>query len=64
MSINYKIKDICKNNGITLTELGIKLGKSKQYMSELSNGNIKLSYEMAIKIAAIFNKKPDEIFLT
>lgn len=56
------IKEICDKNNVTLTELGKHLGKSRQYMSELSRGNIRLTYEMAVKIALFFNMKPDDIF--
>ena len=61
--INYKIKEICKNEGITLKELGKRIGKSKQYMSELASGNIRLTYDMAVEIAKAFDKTPDEIFM-
>lgn len=47
---------------MTLEELGKKIGKSKQYLSELERGNIRLTYDMAVKIASIFNGTPD-IFL-
>ncbi|MGV8153395.1 MAG: helix-turn-helix domain-containing protein [Alkaliphilus sp.] len=58
-----KIHTVCIENNITLSELGRRIGKSKQYMSELSRGNIRLSYKMAVDIANVFDKKPDEIFL-
>jgi len=55
---------ICKNHGnITLKELGKRVGKSKQYMSELGRGNIRLTYEMAAKIADALNTTPDALFL-
>lgn len=57
------LREICKEHGITLTELGRKIGKSKQYMSELARGNIRLRYDMAVKIAEVFGATPDEIFL-
>lgn len=61
-NVNY-ISDICKNHGITATELGKRIGKSKQYMSELGKGNIRLTYEMALKIASSLGTKPDALFL-
>lgn len=60
---NYLLK-ICKKKGITLCELGNRINKSKQYMSELGNGNIRLTYEMAIKIADVLDTTPDTLFLT
>ncbi len=62
-TINYRIKETCKKEGITLKELGKRIGKSKQYMSELAKGNIRLTYDMAVDIAKVFNTTPDEIFL-
>ncbi len=56
--------NICKKkNNMTLTELSSQLGKSTQYMSELARGNIRLTYDMAVKIASVFNTTPDKLFL-
>lgn len=63
MNRNSIIYAICEKNNMTLTELGEKIGKSKQYMSELARGNIRLTYEMAVEIALVFQTTPDEIFL-
>ena len=38
------------------------LGISKTYYSQLENNRRRLSYDMAIKIAEIFNVHPDHIF--
>jgi putative transcriptional regulator len=58
------LKQICKENNITLTKLGQKIGKSKQYMSELARGNIRLTYNMAVEIAEALNTTPDDLFLS
>lgn len=63
MKRNIMIKKVCEKNNMTLTELGENLGKSKQYMSELARGNIRLTYDMAVAIAKVFNTTPDNIFL-
>lgn len=39
-----------------------KLGISKTFYCQLENGNRKMSYEMAVKIANIFNAKADTLF--
>lgn len=39
-----------------------KLGISKAFYCQIENGSRKLSYEMAVKIADIFNCKPDNLF--
>jgi putative transcriptional regulator len=63
--VNYgkEIKTLCEENGITMSELAEKLGKSKQYISALATGTIRLRYDMAVMIAEIFDMKPDDIFL-
>lgn len=48
---------------MSLAELGSILGKSRQYMSELERGNIRLTYDMAVKIAQALETTPDQIFL-
>ncbi len=61
--MNSKIVEICREKGMTLTELGKRIGKSKQYMTALQQGRIRLKYEMALQIAEVFGLKPDDIFL-
>jgi len=39
-----------------------KLGISKAFYCQIENGSRKLSYEMAVRIADIFNVKPDCLF--
>lgn len=55
---------ICKTHNITLVELGRRIGKSKQYMTELGRSRIRLSYEIAIKIADALGTTPDTLFLS
>lgn len=54
---------ICKEHNTTLVDLGGKIGKSKQYLSELGRGHIRLSYDMAVKIAEALDTTPDALFL-
>ena len=63
MNYGDGIKPLCEKNGITMSELAKKLGKSKQYISAIANGTIRLKYDMAVAIAEIFDLKPDDIFL-
>lgn len=58
-----RLRKIRVKNKMTLRELGVRLGKSKQYMSELERGNIRLTYDMALKIAQVFDATPDDLFL-
>jgi len=61
--IRDRLRSTRKRRGITLEQLGYKVGKSKQYMSALERGNVGLSYEMAIKIAEALKEKPEDLFL-
>lgn len=57
------LKQVCQEHGTSLAALGRKIGKSKQYMSELARGNIRLTYDMAVRIAMALNTTPDSLFL-
>lgn len=63
MDLGKRVRDIRLTHGMTLEELGDRLGKSKQYMSELERGNVRLTYEMAVAIARIFATTPDDFLL-
>lgn len=63
MNLGQRVRDIRLNHGMTLEELGERLNKSKQYMSELERGNIRLTYEMAVAIADVFGTTPDDFLL-
>ena len=58
-----KLREIRTKHNMTLEDLGGRLGKSKQYMSELERGNIRLTYDMAVRIARVFDTTPDNLFL-
>lgn len=46
INIAERVKDARRDAKLTQTELGKRIGKSKQWVSELERGNIKLSFEM------------------
>lgn len=58
-----KLKEIREKNKLTYQEVADIVDISKEYYWMLENGKRKLSYENAVKIAKVFNKKPDDIFL-
>lgn len=60
--IGERVRAIREDHNMTLEELGNKVGKSKQWLSELERGNIRLSYGMSILISRVFNNTPD-VFL-
>lgn len=63
MNIPQKLRETRLSRGLTLNQLGSMVGRSKQYMHELETGDIRLSYELAVKIAQALCTTPDEIFL-
>ena len=54
-----RVRDARKDANLTQTELGKRIGKSKQWVSELERGNIKLSFEMAVSISNACDKTTD-----
>ena len=56
INIAERVKDARRDAKLTQTELGKRIGKSKQWVSELERGNIKLSFEMAVSISNSCNK--------
>ena len=56
INIAERVKDARRDAKLTQTELGKRIGKSKQWVSELERGNIKLSFEMAVSLSNACNK--------
>lgn len=57
------LKQIREENQMTIQEIANEIGISKGYYSMIENGKRGLSYNLAVKIAQVFNMKPDDIFL-
>lgn len=57
------LKKIRKESNLTIYQMAAMLGISPSYYSQIENKKRRLYYEQAIKIAMIFNKYPDELFL-
>jgi len=57
-----QLKQIREENQLTASEVADKVGITKGYYSMIENGKRGLSYPIAVKIADVFGKKPDEIF--
>ena len=49
-------------HNFTQTEIGEKIGKSKQWVSEFERGNIRLNIDVAVKLAKVLGLTAD-IFL-
>lgn len=57
-----KLKELRLKNKFTNQIMADTLGISKPYYWQLEHNQKRLSYNMAIKIAEIFNLKPDDLF--
>ena len=57
-----KLKKLRISNNYTYQEMADILAMSKSQYYQIENGNRKLYYDTAIKIAKIFDLKPDDIF--
>ncbi len=58
-----KLKMLRRENGYTIYDMAKKLNITPSYYSQLENKKRRLFYDMAYKIAGIFNMKPDSIFI-
>lgn len=58
-----KLSAIRKQKGLSFKEVGESAGITKEYYWMIENGQRGLSYPLAVKIAAVFEMKPDDIFL-
>lgn len=59
----YKLKEAREAAGLTQLEISKKLGISDSFYSQIENGKRRLSLKMALDIAAILKKTPNDLFL-
>ena len=59
-----KLKKIRKQNKYTIYDMAKKLKITPSFYSQIENKKRRLFYDTALKISAIFNMKPDDIFYT
>ena len=59
-----KLKEIRKKHNYTIYDMAKMLDITPSFYSQIENKKRRLFYDNAIKISAIFNMKPDEIFYT
>lgn len=57
------LEDIRKEKGKTFQQVADAAGLTKEFYWMIEKGKRKLSYENAVKIALVFDKEPDDIFL-
>lgn len=59
-----KLKELRKQYNYTVVEMANKVGISPAHYCLIENKKRNMYYNMAIKIAKVFNLKPDELFYT
>ncbi len=59
-----KLKEKRKEYNLTIYDMSKLLNITPAYYYLIETGKRKLYYDMSIKIASIFNMKPDNIFYT
>ncbi|GAB6100400.1 hypothetical protein JCM16358_22790 [Halanaerocella petrolearia] len=62
-SIKIKFAEFRKDADLTQKQMAEKLGISESYYCLLENGKRPMKLKMALEIAKILDKTPDEIFL-
>jgi putative transcriptional regulator len=62
--VRQKLIDTRQENDMTLQQVADAIGVSKPYYYMIESGKRGLSYELAVKISSVFNKNPDDIFLS
>lgn len=60
--MKFQYREVRKRKGLTLEKAARPIGRTKQWLSEVERGNIKLDYDEAVKLAAVYGETPD-IFL-
>ncbi|MGM0341634.1 helix-turn-helix transcriptional regulator [Enterococcus sp. AZ007] len=57
------LESVRKQQGLTFQQVADQAGLTKEFYWMIEKGKRKLSYENAVKIASVFGKEPDDIFL-
>ncbi len=57
-----KLKELREKKKLSYSKMAARLGISKPFYWQIENGQRRLSYEMAVKIAKVFRSTPDKIF--
>jgi transcriptional regulator with XRE-family HTH domain len=60
--MQLRIKELCKNKGITLNQLAEKIGISQPSISGIATGKQKPSFDTLEKLAEALEVSPAELF--
>ena len=61
---NEKLEQLRIEHGYTYQQTADMIGVCKSYYWQLEHNNRRLYYDVAKKIAAVFQLKPDDVFYT
>ena len=62
LKVNILLRQTRKEHNLTCQEVAKKVGICKASYWQIENGNRRIYYDLAIKIANVFDKKPDDLF--
>lgn len=57
-----RLKELRIQNGYTVAKMAELVGLSQTYYWQIENKKRRLFYDIAVKIAKVFDLKPDDIF--
>lgn len=60
--VNFRLQNLRKEHNMSYENVAKEIGICKAYYWQIENGNRRLYYDLALKIANVFNLKPDELF--
>lgn len=66
-NISHKVKELCRNKGITIKELAEKMGIAPESLSRAINGNPQLSTlnkiaeALGVSVTDLFDRNEDEL---
>ena len=61
-NVNFKLQNLRKENNMSYETVAKSVGICKAYYWQIENGNRRLYYDLALRIARVFDKRPDDIF--
>ena len=61
-NVNFKLQNLRKSYNMSCESIAKEIGICKAYYWQIENGNRRVYYDLALKIAKVFNLKPDDLF--
>ncbi len=61
-NVNFKLQNLRKSLGLSYETVAKEVGICKAYYWQIENGNRRVYYDLALRIARVFKLKPDDLF--